>query len=101
MHNFQFRFEPWTARRDFAGVGLFMNAPLTFRFPLEMFHDVGDVDFIAVDPGFRESLIEKLARRTHKRTSLQIFIVAWLFADEHYFRGLMPFAKDCLRARFP
>src|SRR5438876_10934008 len=38
-----FRFDPWTASSDLAGIGFLVNAPLAARFPLEMFYDVSDV----------------------------------------------------------
>ena len=43
---------------------------------LEMFHRVGDVQPIPVDPGRRERLVQQLARRTHQRRAGLILLVA-------------------------
>src|SRR4029079_1536941 len=48
------RFEPWPACRNLRSVRLRVDAPLAARLPLEVLHDVGDIDEFPVDPGLVE-----------------------------------------------
>ena len=65
------------------GVRLLVDAPLAARLPLEVLHDVGDVDGGAIDAGLRERAVEQLAGRADERMAGEIFRVARLLADQH------------------
>src|SRR5215510_12551307 len=56
--------EPPAASVDLAYVGLLVEAPLAARLVLEVLHGVGDVDFIPLDAGRFERLVEHLAGGT-------------------------------------
>ena len=66
-----------------------------------MFDDVCDVGLFAIDAGFFERLIEKLAGWTNERFSGQVFFVAGLLADEEDVRAPGAIAEDGLRSCFP
>ena len=74
-----------------------MNAPLAARLPLEVLHDVGDVDRRPVDPRLDERAIEQTARRPDERTPRQILFVPRLLAHEHHARVTRAFAEHGLR----
>ncbi len=78
-----FGFQPGTARADFAGVRLRVDATLTARLPFEVFDDVGDVDGFAIDAGLFQRSIEQLARGSDEGMAGQILRVARLLADQH------------------
>lgn len=68
-----------------------------------MLNRIGDVDFVALDPGLIEAAIQKPARRPNKRATVNIFTVAGLLAHHHERRCtagapgcVFPFAKDGL-----
>ena len=96
-----FRFEPGTAGGDFGGVWLFVDAALAARFPLEMLHCVGDVNFLAVDARFGEGGVEKFACRADEGKPFEVFLITGLFADEHDFRGRTAVAEDGLGGALP
>src|SRR5690242_1655354 len=54
LHERDLGVEPRPTRRDFARVGLLVNAPLPARLPFEVLDDVGDVDNGAIDARFAE-----------------------------------------------
>jgi len=101
--SFEFRIEPGTAGFDLRGSGFLVNAALAAfgSGPLEMFDDVGHVNFSAVDPRFGESLIEQLAGGPNKGTSLTILLIAWLFPDKHDGCARRPLPEHSLCGRFP
>src|SRR5207237_6693332 len=68
--------------------------------PFEVFHDVGDVDEIAVDPRRLERLVEELAGRADEGAPDLVLRVARLLADEHRPRRGAAFAEHGLRPRF-
>ena len=63
-----------------------MNATLAAWFPLEVLHDVRDVDAIAGEANRLERMIEQTPRRSHERAAGQILCIARLLADEHHVR---------------
>jgi hypothetical protein len=73
-----------------------VHATLAARRPLEMLDCVRDVDVGALQPRFVERFIEQCAGRSDKRPALQVFRIAWLFADQHDRRATRPFAADGL-----
>src|SRR5207247_256089 len=79
----QLRFKPRTASRDVARAWLLMDAPFSARFPLEVFYRVRDVNFGPSDSRFGQGALEQMAGRTNKGFSTEVFLVAWLFAEEH------------------
>src|ERR1700737_2507869 len=52
FHQANLRIEPGTARLDFGRTRLLVDSPLPpfIRRPLEMLHDIRDINFVAVDP---------------------------------------------------
>src|SRR3954470_16078540 len=101
LYHVQLRLKPRMARCDFAAVWLLVNAPLANGLPLEMLHDVCDVNLVAVDSHFLQNLVEEFSGRTHEWAASKVFIVARLFADEHHLRIGRAFAEDCLGTSFP
>src|SRR5215831_9997592 len=77
----QFRFQPRTARCDFARVRLLMNSAFSARLPLKMFHRVGDVNLRPIDSSFLERAVHDFPRRTNERFARHIFVIARLFAN--------------------
>src|SRR5512134_2678369 len=77
------RFQPWPAGGDFCDGRLFVLATLALWFPFKMLHRICDIQVSAGDAGFNESLVQHLARWAHKRMACQVFLIAWLLADEH------------------
>ena len=66
-----------------------------------MFDDVGDVGLFAIDAGFLQGVIEKLAGWTNERFSGQVFFVTGLLPDEEDVRAPGAIAEDGLRSCFP
>src|SRR5689334_15186302 len=73
-----------------------MNPSFPARLPFKMFNRVGDVDLLSLDPGFLESAIHHLSRRTDERLARQIFRVSRLLADQHHGRAFRPLAENGL-----
>src|SRR5216683_1715851 len=80
LDDVDFRLQPGAAGVDLGRVRLFVNAPLAARLPLEVLHDVGDVDLGPVDAGLIECFVEKIARRSDEWPSLQVFLISGLLA---------------------
>jgi len=66
-----------------------------------MLHDVGYVNIIAIDSGRGQGFIQNSACRPYKRTALQVFFVARLFAHQHDPSDCVSFTEDGLRAQLP
>src|SRR5213595_1636102 len=62
----QFRFQPRTARCDFARVRLLMNPAFAARLPLKMFHRIGHVNLRSINSSFLERAVHDLASRTNE-----------------------------------
>jgi hypothetical protein len=75
-----------------------MDTAFAARLPFEMFNDVCEVRFGAIESRLRQRFIKDAARGSDERLSGQIFIVARLFPDQHDLRTRRPFAEDSLRA---
>src|SRR5687768_10113564 len=78
-----------------------MNAAFPARLPFEVLHNVRDIDLRAIDAGFVESAIEKLSSRTNKGSSLEVFAISWLLANEHDRRAGTPFTEYRLCSGLP
>jgi hypothetical protein len=65
-----------------------------------MFHRVRDVKFLAINSRFFQRLIHDFSGWANKRFTLQIFVIARLFADQHDRRVFRTFTKDGLRGPF-
>ena len=77
-----------------------MNPPFPARFPFEMFHRIGDINFVAVDSGFLECAIQNFSRGTDKRFASDILVVTRLLTD-HEDRGVLwALTEDGLRRFF-
>src|SRR5438093_10521924 len=93
--------QPGAAGRNLGRVGLLMNPALAARLPLEVLHDVGDVDRSAIDARSFERAIEQLACGADEWTPGEIFGVARLLAHQHQLGLTRAFAEDGLRAVLP
>ena len=50
---------------------------------LEVLHRIGDVGLAPGHAGRRQGLIKHLTCRPDKGTTRQVFLIPWLFADDH------------------
>jgi len=91
-----FRFQPRTARCDFARFRLLMNPPFPAGLPFEVFHRVRDVNLRPINSSFLERAIHNFPSRTNERFARDIFVIARLFANQHHRCVLRPFAKNSL-----
>jgi hypothetical protein len=96
----QFRFQPRTARCDFARVRLLVNSAFPARLPFEVFHRVRDVNLRPIDSSFLKRPVHDFSSRTNERFAGDIFVIARLFANQHHPRMLRPFAKNSLCCAF-
>ena len=101
MYQGHFGIEPLPASRYFNRVRLFVNPTLPSRLPLEVFNRVGHVSLLAIDSGLDECFIENGAGRPHEGSAFDVFLVAGLLADEHYFSVGRPLTKYRLRCMPP
>jgi hypothetical protein len=83
-NEFYLLFKPWKTGGDFSSARFLMEPALTLRDPLEVFHDIRNVCLSSVDSGFSEGFFQDSAGRTHKRRSLQIFLMTGLLSHYHY-----------------
>ena len=79
------------ARFDFVRLGI----PVLRRTALD---DVGDVHVLALEPDCLDDLREQLSGAAHKRKSLQVFVAARRFTDEHQIGFGVAHAKHNLRS---
>src|SRR5205823_14339726 len=73
-----------------------MNPAFPPGLPLEMFHRVRDVNFLAINSRFLERSVHDFSRGPNERFTLLIFVIARLFADQHDRRVLRAFAENSL-----
>ena len=66
-----------------------------------MFDHVGDIHFVAGDSCSEESFVEQFSGRPDERMTGQVFLVTWLFANEHHLGMRVPFAEHGLRGATP
>jgi hypothetical protein len=78
-----------------------VDAALAARLVLEVLDGIGDVDEVAVDPGFREDGVEELSCRADEGLAGDVLLVAGLLADEDDARLLRAFAEDGLGGLAP
>src|SRR3954465_9484726 len=83
-HRFNFRLEPRAAGKNLPRGRLLVNAKLAARLPFKVLYRVGDINSLAVDPGYFEALIEKLSRRSDKGMAFPVLTIAGLFADHQH-----------------
>src|SRR5207237_9086299 len=69
--------------------------------PFEMFHRIGDINLVSIDAGFHKRLVQNLSGRSDKRMSLNVFLIAGLFAYKHHSRFRAAFPKHGLRPTLP
>ena len=89
--------QPWLAGGDFPRARFLVEAALAHRLPLEVLHNVGDVNLFPVESFLFKAGIEQLAGGADKGMALEILLIARLFAYEHDASMFRSFAKDCLR----
>ena len=92
----QLRFQPGPARCDLARVWFLMNPAFAARLPFEMFNRVCNVNLRPIDSGVLERAIHDFPSRTNEWFARDIFVVAWLFANQHHRRMLWTLAKHGL-----
>jgi hypothetical protein len=96
-----FGIQPRPAGRNLPSVRALVDPLLPFWSPFEVFHDVGDIGVTALDPDFSERLIEQLPSRSDKWPASAVFLVAWLFPNEHHLCPLLALTEDGLGAGAP
>ena len=96
----QFRFQPGTARCNFARVRLLMNPAFPAGLPFEVFHSVRDVNLRSIDSGVFERAIHNFPSRTYEWFARDIFVIARLFANQYHRCELRTFTKDSLGRSF-
>ncbi len=96
----QFRFQPGTARGDFARVRLLMNSTFAAGLPFEVFHRVRDVNLRPIDSSVFERAIHDFPSRTNEWFAGHIFVIARLFTHQYHRCALRTFAKDSLGRSF-
>src|SRR6185312_2643833 len=96
-HGFHFRFEPWTAGRNFAGTRFLVDAALAFGFEFEVLHRVSDIHLVPANARLFEGAIQQFPRGSNKRMPLEILLIAGPFPHQHDACRGMPFAEDRLR----
>jgi len=101
MHDFELGIKPWTAGADFTRIGLCVNSSLSARFPFEMLDDVRDVGAAAIDAGLLERFRQDAPRGPYKRMACEVFVIAWLLADEHHVGFRPAFSEYGLRSLAP
>lgn len=63
--------------------GLFVDAPLASRLPLEMLHGIRHIDAATVDAGLVQALVEQFAGWADERMAFLVFGISGLLADHH------------------
>lgn len=101
LHQFNLNVEPRTARRNLERIRLLVNPALAAGLPLKVFDGVCHIGVAAIDAGFMQRLVEQSARRTDEGTSLQVFFVVRLLADEHDACLGLAFTEDGLCTTLP
>src|SRR3954469_22248970 len=87
------RLQPRRTCPHFSGIGFFVNLTLATRRPFEMFDDVRNVRFVAIDACFFESLVEHTSRRSDEGMACLVLFIARLLADEHNLGRSLALAK--------
>ena len=77
-----------------------MNPAFAARLPFEMFNRVCNVNLRPIDSGVLERAIHDFPSRTNERFARDVFVVAWLFANQHHRRMLWTLAKHGLGGAF-
>ena len=100
LNHLKLRVEPRPAGFNFRLPRFFVNPTFATlcRFPLEVLHDVGDIDRGAIDSHLGQHLIEQSPGRSDKRMRGTVFAIAWLFSHKHDARGCGAFSKNGLRS---
>jgi hypothetical protein len=77
-----------------------MNPPFPAGLPFKMFHRVSDINMRSIDSSFLERAVHDFSGRTNERFARDIFVIAWLFANQHHRCPLGTFAKYGLSRSF-
>src|SRR4051812_1863092 len=73
-----------------------MNPAFAARFPLEVLHRVRDVNLLAVDSGILQGAVEDFSSRADEWFARDIFLITWLFPEQHQYRAFRTFAENGL-----
>src|SRR5262249_18811173 len=97
LHERDLGLKPPVARVDLHGVRLRVDPSLAARLPLEVLHDVRDVDLVTRDLGFLECPIEHAPRRPDERVAELVLLITGLLSDEEQRSSDRSLAEDRLR----
>ena len=100
LHFKDFGEDPGFAVMDFFFAGFVVEAALALGFKFEVFDGVGEVEFLAVEAGFFEGLVEEFTGRADEGTAGDVLLIAGLFADDHDAGIGWAFAEDGLGGGF-
>src|SRR5437660_7274788 len=93
----QLRFQPGPTSGDVARTWFLMDPAFPARFPFEMFHRVGDINFVAVDSGVLECAIQNFSGWADKGFASHIFIITRLLTDHEHGGAFRAFTENGLR----
>ena len=97
FHQGKLPVQPPAAVIDLARARRLVNAPLSTRDELEMLDRIREVALAFRETRLTQSRAQEPARRSDKRTTLEILLIPGLLADEDRTRTGWTFAEDCLR----
>ena len=100
MNDFKFGLQPRLAGDHLPDERFLVQAPLASLDEFEVFHCVGDINFLPEYARLGEGFVKHTARRSHKRPTLPVLNVSWLFTDKHGCRTLRTFAENRLAGIF-
>ncbi len=97
FHQGKLPVQPPAAVIDLARARRLVNAPLSTRDELEMLDRIREIALAFRETRLTQSRAQEPARRSDKRTTLEILLIPGLLADEDRTRTGRTFAEDCLR----
>ena len=100
-HERNLSIQPWTAGRNLRRARLLVDAALASRLPLEVLHDVGDVDIVASDARLGQRLVEQSAGRSDEGMASRSSWSPGCSPTSIRRRRAGPFAEDGLRSGLP
>lgn len=100
-HARQFGRQPGTTGFLFGGIRTLVQPRLAALLELEMLDSVGEVQVRGIDARLGEHLVQQVSCRADEWRALQVFLRAWLLADEHHSGIAGTGAEDSLRGVAP
>src|SRR5689334_10488825 len=96
-----FRVQPRTTGGNLGCIRFFVDAALSTRLPFKVFYSISNINLRSVNSCFHQSFVQQSAGRPHKGLTLEIFLIAGLFAHKDNFGLPFPFTKNGLRPALP